>query len=121
MDPTLFLLAVNALFLVLGCFLDATTIILVIIPLFMPTIRFLGIDPVHFGVVAIVNLMIGLITPPYGILLFVINAVTGIPLKEIIREALPFLLVLIIALLAMILFPEIVLWLPGQFGYLGRH
>jgi TRAP-type C4-dicarboxylate transport system permease large subunit len=54
-------------------------------------------------------------------LLFVINAVTGIPLKEIIREALPFLLVLIIALLAMILFPEIVLWLPGQFGYLGRH
>jgi tripartite ATP-independent transporter DctM subunit len=120
-DATLFLLGVNALFLVLGCFLDATTIILVIIPLFMPTIRSLGIDPVHFGVVAIVNLMIGLITPPYGILLFVINAVTGIPLKEIIREALPFLLVLILALLVMILFPEIVLWLPGQFGYLGRH
>lgn len=119
MDPTLFMLAINALFLVLGCFLDATTIILVIIPLFMPTIRSLGIDPVHFGVVAIVNLMIGLITPPYGILLFVINAVTGIPLKEIIRETLPFLVVLILALLVMIFVPEIVLWLPRTFGYAG--
>jgi tripartite ATP-independent transporter DctM subunit len=119
MDPTLFMLAINALFLVLGCFLDATTIILVIIPLFMPTIRSLGIDPVHFGVVAIVNLMIGLITPPYGILLFVINAVTGIPLKEIIRETLPFLVVLILALLVMIFIPEIVLWLPRTFGYAG--
>lgn len=118
-DPTLFMLAINALFLVLGCFLDATTIILVIIPLFMPTIRSLGIDPVHFGVVAIVNLMIGLITPPYGILLFVINAVTGIPLKEIIRETLPFLVVLILALLVMIFIPEIVLWLPRTFGYAG--
>ena len=73
----------------------------------------------HFGVVAVVNCMIGLITPPYGILLFVINAVTRIPLGEIIREIVPFLIVLIAALLALILFPSITLWLPQQFGYAG--
>lgn len=99
--------------------LDATTIILVIIPLFLPTCRELGIDLVHFGVVAIVNCMIGLITPPYGILLFVLNAVTGIPLSEIIREIWPFLIALLLALFALVLWPDLVLWLPYQFGYLG--
>ncbi len=118
-DPLVFLLAINLFFLVLGCFLDATTIILVIIPLFVPTCRQLGIDLVHFGVVAVVNCMIGLITPPYGILLFVINAVTGIPLGEIIRNVMPFFFALVLALLALILFPDIVLWLPRLFGYAG--
>ena len=66
--------------------LDAATLILVIIPLFIPACRALGIDLVHFGVVALVKRMIGLITPPYGIVLFVINAVTGIPLRSIIRD-----------------------------------
>ncbi|MCB1337440.1 MAG: TRAP transporter large permease [Maritimibacter sp.] len=118
-SPLVFLLGVNLLFLVLGCVLDATTIILVIIPLFLPSCRELGIDLVHFGVVAVVNCMIGLITPPYGILLFVINAVTRIPLGEIIREVLPFLAVLIAALLLMILVPDIVLFLPRLLGYAG--
>ncbi|MEM8849405.1 MAG: TRAP transporter large permease subunit, partial [Pseudomonadota bacterium] len=118
-DPLVFLLGVNILLLLLGCILDATTIILVIIPLFLPTCRELGIDLVHFGVVAVVNCMIGLITPPYGILLFVINAVTRIPLAEIIREIWLFLAVLILALATMILFPGIVLWLPRLFGYPG--
>jgi TRAP-type C4-dicarboxylate transport system permease large subunit len=99
--------------------LDATTIILVIIPLFLPTCRELGIDLVHFGVVAVINCMIGLITPPYGILLFVINAVTRIPLSEIIREIWPFLGVLLVALLALVLIPGIVLFLPRVFGYAG--
>ena len=117
--PLVFLLGVNVLLLLLGCLLDATTIILVIIPLFLPTCRELGIDLVHFGVVAVVNCMIGLITPPYGVLLFVINAVTRIPLTEIIREIWLFLFVLLAALLAMILFPGIVLWLPRLFGYAG--
>ena len=97
--PLVFLLGVNVLILALGCVLDATTIILVIIPLFLPTCGELGIDLVHFGVVAVVNCMIGLITPPYGILLFVINAVTRIPLAEIIRETWLFLGVLVFALL----------------------
>ncbi|GAA6177357.1 TRAP transporter large permease [Sulfitobacter pacificus] len=118
-SPLMFLLGVNLLLLLLGCLLDATTIILVIIPLFLPACRELGIDLVHFGVVAIVNTMIGLITPPYGVLLFVLTAVTGIPLNEIIREIWLFLGALIVALLAMILFPDIVLWLPKYFGYAG--
>ncbi|MEZ5731771.1 MAG: TRAP transporter large permease [Paracoccaceae bacterium] len=117
--PLAFLLSVNLILLLLGCVLDATTLILVIIPLFLPTCRELGIDLVHFGVVAVVNCMIGLITPPYGILLFVINGVTRIPLAEIIREIWPFLMVLIVALLALILFPDLVLFLPRLFGYAG--
>lgn len=117
--PLVFLLAVNALILLLGCVLDATTIILVIVPLFIPTCQALGIDLVHFGVLVVVNSMIGLITPPYGILLFVINAVTGIPLRAIIGEIWAFLGVLILALLVMIFVPDVVLFLPGLFGYTG--
>ncbi|WP_349368936.1 TRAP transporter large permease [Salinarimonas sp.] len=119
LSPLVFLLLVNLLLLLLGCVLDATTIILVIVPLFLPACAALGIDLVHFGVVAIVNCMIGLITPPYGILLFVINAVTGIPLREIIGEILPFFLALLVALGILILFPDLTLWLPRQFGYQG--
>ncbi|MFL2785223.1 MAG: TRAP transporter large permease [Paracoccaceae bacterium] len=118
-SPLVFLILINILVLLLGCILDATVIILVIVPLFIPTCEALGIDLVHFGVLVVVNSMIGLITPPYGILLFVINAVTGIPLKEIISEVWVFLGVLILALLLMILLPEIVLWLPRVFGYQG--
>jgi TRAP-type transport system large permease protein len=118
-SPLAFMLGVNLLLLFLGCVLDATTIILVVIPLFLPTCRELGIDLVHFGVVAVVNCMIGLITPPYGILLFVINAVTRIPLREIIREIWVFLGVLIFALALLILIPDIVLFLPRMFGYDG--
>jgi len=119
MHPLLFLLLVNILVLLLGCVLDATTIILVIVPLFIPACNALGIDLVHFGVLVVVNSMIGLITPPYGILLFVINAVTGIPLRDIIREVWLFLGVLLVGLLVMILFPDLVLFLPRVFGYGG--
>ena len=116
-SPLTFLLGVNLLLLLLGCILDATTIILVIIPLFLQACRAMGIDLVHFGVVAVINCMIGLITPPYGILLFVINGTTGIKLADMIREIWPFLAALLLALLVLILVPEIVLWLPMQFGY----
>jgi tripartite ATP-independent transporter DctM subunit len=118
-NPIVFLIVVNLLILALGCILDATTIILVIVPLFIPTCEVLGIDLVHFGVLVVVNSMIGLITPPYGILLFVINAVTDIPLREIISEIWAFLVILIAALLIMLLVPDLVLWLPRVFGYQG--
>jgi len=115
----MFLICVNLLVLALGCILDATTIILVIVPLFIESCRVLGIDLVHFGVVVVINCMIGLITPPYGILLFVITGTTGIKLAAIIREIWPFLLALLGALALLVSFPEIVLWLPSQFGYAG--
>lgn len=119
MHPLMFLLLINVLILLLGCVLDATTIILVIVPLFIPACKALGIDLVHFGVLVVVNSMIGLITPPYGILLFVINAVTGIKLRDIISEIWAFLGVLLLALIVLILFPDLVLFLPRLFGYAG--
>ncbi len=114
-----FLTITMVLFLFLGFFLDATTIILVVIPLFLPTALALGVDPVHFGVISVVNCMIGLITPPYGILLFVVNGTTGIPIRDIVREGMPFLIALLLALLAIVVFPGLVLWLPRVFGYEG--
>ncbi len=119
LPPLAFMFVINIILLLLGCILDASTIILVIIPLFIPSCRALGIDLVQFGVVAVVNCMIGLITPPYGVVLFVLNAVTGIPLRTIIAEIWPFIAILVVALILMIVFPEIVLWLPQQFGYRG--
>jgi tripartite ATP-independent transporter DctM subunit len=114
-----FLLLVNVMFLLLGCVLDASTIILVIIPLFLPTAAALGVDPIHFGVMSVVNCMIGLITPPYGMLLFVINGVTGIAIKDMVKEGLPFLFALLVALAALTLFPDLILFLPRMLGYEG--
>jgi TRAP-type transport system large permease protein len=114
-----FLVFTMALFLLLGCVLDATTIILVIIPLFLPTARALGVDLIHFGVISVVNCMIGMITPPYGMLLFVVNGTTGIPIRDIVREGVPFLIALLLALLAIVVFPDLVLALPRMFGYQG--
>jgi tripartite ATP-independent transporter DctM subunit len=114
-----FIIFINVLFLLLGCVLDATTIILVIIPLFLPTARALGIDPVHFGVMSVVNCMIGLVTPPYGMLLFVINGTTGIPIKEMVKEGLPYLIALLAALVLLAAFPGLTLALPRLLGYEG--
>ncbi len=121
LSPLGFLLLVNALFLVLGCFLDVSVMLLVFVPMLIPAARLLGIDLVHFGVVVVVNMMIGLVTPPFGMLLFVTNALTGIPLKDMVREGLPFTALLIVCLLLLTLFPQIVLWLPQTMGYVtGR-
>ena len=116
-SPIMFLLMVNILFLVLGCFLDTLLMLLIIVPMLMPSVRALGIDPVHFGVTAIVNMMIGLVTPPIGELLFLISGVSGIPLHSIMKELWQFLIVLIAILFVLIFVPELTLWLPIQFGY----
>lgn len=112
-----FLLLVNAVFLVLGCFLDVSVMLLVFVPMLLPSAKLLGIDLVHFGVVVVINMMIGLVTPPFGMLLFVTNALTGIPIRDMIREGWMFLLMLMLLLLALVLFPQIVLWLPQSMGY----
>jgi tripartite ATP-independent transporter DctM subunit len=117
--PYMFLLLVNALLLVLGCLLEGGTILLVIVPILLPAAKVLGIDMVHFGLVVTVNLMIGLLTPPYGLLLFVTANITGEPIHRIVRECLPFIAVLIAALLFMTYVPETVLWLPRLMGYKG--
>jgi C4-dicarboxylate transporter DctM subunit len=114
-----FLLLVNAILLVLGCLLEGTTILLVIVPVFIPTANALGIDLVHFGVVVVVNIMLGLVTPPYGLLLFIMTNISGAPMKSIIRDCLPFLFWMVVSLALITLFPEIVLWLPRLAGYAG--
>jgi C4-dicarboxylate transporter DctM subunit len=91
----------------------------VILPIFIPTAVALGIDLVHFGNVTIFNIMIGLITPPYGLLLFIISAISGAPLRHIIRDSLPFVFAMIVALVIITYFPETVLWLPRMMGYKG--
>jgi tripartite ATP-independent transporter DctM subunit len=119
LSPVAFLLLANLLLLLLGCFLEGTTILLIIVPVMLPTAQVLGIDPVHFGVVAVVNIMIGLITPPYGLLLFMMVKIADVPLKDIVRDILPFLGVMIAALALITFVPELVLFLPRLFGYQG--
>jgi tripartite ATP-independent transporter DctM subunit len=112
-----FLLLVNLVFLVLGCFLDTAVMLLVFVPMLLPAAKLLGIDLVHFGVVVVINMMIGLVTPPFGMLLFVTNALTGIPIKDMLREGWLFLVMLLGLLLVLTLVPQIVLWLPQTMGY----
>jgi tripartite ATP-independent transporter DctM subunit len=112
-----FLLLVNVVFLVLGCFLDTAVMLLVFVPMLLPAAKLLGIDLVHFGVVVVINMMIGLVTPPFGMLLFVTNALTGISIKAMLREGWLFLAMLMGLLLLLTLVPQIVLWLPQSMGY----
>ena len=119
LSPLVFLLFVNLALLVLGCFLEGTTIILVILPVMLPTAQALGIDPVHFGVMAVVNIMLGLVTPPYGLLLFMMTKIADVPLRDLVREVMPFLYVMIGALALITLVPDLTLWLPRLLGYKG--
>ena len=119
LTPMTFLLMVNLLLLLLGALLEGGTILLVIVPILIPTAKLLGIDMVHFGIVVTVNLMIGLITPPYGLLLFIMGNITGESIKHIVRETLPFVFVMLAALAFLTYVPDAVLWLPRQFGYQG--
>jgi len=117
--PLGFLIVANLVFLVLGCLLDTTTLLLVLVPLLLPSAKALGVDLVHFGVVIVVNMMIGLLTPPYGVLLFVLSGLSGAPVRDIVRELLPFIAALIAVLLLLIFMPPLVLALPRLAGYAG--
>jgi tripartite ATP-independent transporter DctM subunit len=119
LSPTGFLILVNVILLVLGCFLEGTAILLIVVPVFIPTAMALGVDMVHFGIVVVVNIMLGLITPPYGLLLFIMTNIAGVPLRHIVRDVMPFLIAMIAALLLVTFVPEISLWLPRRFGYEG--
>lgn len=119
LSPLGFLIIVNVLLLILGCVLEGTTILLVVVPVLIPTAKALGIDMVHFGVVVVVNIMLGLVTPPYGLLLFIMTRIAEVPLKDLVRDVLPFLWAMIGSLALITLFPDLVLWLPRLLGYQG--
>ncbi len=112
----LLLLLINIIFLVLGMFVDTMCIILVFIPIVLPLVLELGIDPVHFGVVITLNMMIGLSTPPFGMLLFVVSGISGTPLKAVIKEIVPMLMVLFAVLFLVTYFPPLVTFLPSLMG-----
>jgi tripartite ATP-independent transporter DctM subunit len=112
-----FMLLVNVMFLVLGTVLDGAVMLLVFVPVLLPSVNALGIDLVQFGVVVILNFMIAMITPPYGLILFVLGSLTGVPMKEINREIWQFCIPLTAVMFLLIFFPQITLWLPHAFGY----
>lgn len=107
LSPWMFLLFVNLALLVLGCFLDGVTILTVIAPLLLATVRELGIDPVHFGVILALNIEIAAITPPIGINLFVISAISGTPTEKVIRGVVPFVIAMLVALVLVTYIPAL--------------
>jgi len=113
------LLSLNALFLILGCFIDVSAILLIIVPIVLPLVEAAGIDLVHFGVIAVFNLMIALDTPPYGETIFITSAISGTPFPDVVKEMLPFIAFEIGALMICTYIPDLVLWLPRLAGYLG--
>ncbi len=113
MSPWLVMISINILLLLLGCFIDALTIMLLTLPILVPLIISLGFDPLWFGVVFVINMQIGLITPPMGMDLFSMNAVFGVPTGELLRGVVPYLGVLVVFLAVVIIFPQISVWLPN--------
>ncbi len=102
--------------LLLAIVLDEVTILLVIVPLLVPIAQGLGIDLIHFGIVVVLNMMVGLTLPPHGLLLFVMSGLTGTPLSEIFREVPPFIVMMLLVVVLVTFFPEIALWLPRIAG-----
>ena len=111
-QPWAILLMINVLLLVLGCFMEPLTVMVILVPIFLPLIQQLGIDPVHFGVVITLNLMIGLITPPIGMVMFVIIGLTNISIERFAREALPLIGVLVLVFKLITYVTNVVLFLP---------
>jgi C4-dicarboxylate transporter, DctM subunit len=119
LSPTAFLVCCDLLMLVLAVVLDEVTILLVIVPLLVPIAQGLGIDLVHFGIVVVLNMMVGLTLPPHGLLLFVMNGLTGTPLNEIFREIPPFILAMLGIVFLVTFVPGLVLWLPRLAGLIA--
>lgn len=114
-----FLIVINIIILLLGCVLEGGAILLIIVPILIPAVQAVGIDLVHFGVVVVVNAMLGLITPPYGLLLFIVANITQQPIGSVIREIWPFILALLGALVFITFVPDFVLFIPRLLGYQG--
>jgi tripartite ATP-independent transporter DctM subunit len=112
-NPLIVLFVINLFLLILGCFMDSTVSILILGPILIPVIEQLGIDPVHFGVVMVLNLMLGLLTPPFGMVLFVLQHFSKLPFIRVVKATVPFLIPLFIVLILTTIFPSIVLWLPN--------
>ncbi|NMB16038.1 MAG: TRAP transporter large permease, partial [Firmicutes bacterium] len=114
-NPLILLMIINVFLLIVGLFMETIAALTILVPILVPLINMVGIDPVHFGIVMVFNLMIGLLTPPFGSVLFVLSKAIDLSLERIIRGVIPFYLPLVIALLLMTFFPGLTTWLPGLF------
>lgn len=115
--PITFILMIMAVIVILGMFLETIAIILITTPILLPAIDTLGIDPVWYGVMLMINLELALITPPVGMNLFVIKGIANAPIIEVIRGALPYALLMLVGLFAVLVWPDLVLWLPRSMNY----
>jgi tripartite ATP-independent transporter DctM subunit len=116
-DPLVFLLLVNLLLLLVGCVLDTVAAMVMFGPLLIPMAAAFGIDPLHFGMVVVLNLVIGLVTPPVGICLFIASGLGKVPIEPVFKESLPFLAWLLVVLMAVTYFPGTFLWVPRALGF----
>jgi len=111
------LLLINAFLLVVGCFMDMTPAVLIFTPIFLPVVQKLGVHPLHFGIIMIMNLCIGLCTPPVGTCLFLGCGIAETTVTRVIRPILPFFAAMIVTLLLCTFIPEISMWLPAKLGF----
>jgi tripartite ATP-independent transporter DctM subunit len=116
-EPWVILLLVNAVLLILGMFLEAIAILIIAYPILAPVMAAIGVDPVHFGVIMVLNLMIGLVTPPVGLCLYVVSGIAKVPIADVVRELAPYLLALIVVLMIVTYVPAVSTWLPYALGY----
>lgn len=116
-NKIIILIIINLILLFVGTFMDMTPAVLIFTPIFLPVAVRLGIDPIHFGIVMVMNLSIGLCTPPVGSILFVGCSVANLPIMKVVKPLVPFFIAMIITLLVVTYIPELSLWVPGLFGY----
>lgn len=116
-QPWIILLIVTVVLLILGMFIEGVAIIIIAFPLLLPVMVQIGVDPVHFGIIMVLNLMIGLVTPPVGLCLYAVSAVSNVPIGEMVREIWPYVLALLAVLLLVTFVPAISLWLPYTLGF----
>lgn len=112
-EPWVILILINIFLIVVGCFMEALSAMVILIPILLPMIVSIGVDPIHFGVIIVLNLMIGLITPPYGLSMFIVCDIAKINVRSFLKEALPFYLILFIVLMLVTFVPILSMWVPN--------
>lgn len=116
-EPWVIILIINVTILILGMFIEGAAVLVITVPILLPIAMMLGIGPIHLGVILVLNIMIGLVTPPVGLCLFTVSAVADVKIKDILREAWPYIIALLCVLLLISYVPGIVTWLPEKFGF----
>lgn len=116
-NPFMILLIINMLLLFVGIFMDMTPAVLIFTPIFLPIVTAMGVDPIHFGIIMVLNLSVGLCTPPVGSVLFIGCSVAGLSIDKVIKPLLPMFIAMVVVLLLVTYFPQISLWLPAKFGF----